>query len=129
MYVYLLLYVVTITRPPVNQIVCRDSDVTIPCGYQSNSTLPVTWIINGIAYNEEEIVNSTLYQLNSPTTPSRYSLTVFSISHTTTFQCIICSKSTKTIVSAPGRVIVTGTYTNYISYTSFCVHAYLQIVC
>ena len=107
--------VVTITIPPENTTVCRGSDVTISCVYGSVTALPVTWIINGTLFTQEEIVNSPLYQLNNPTTPPAYSLTVFSINSTTTFQCIVLS--TPNTISTRGTVIVTnGTYVNILSF-------------
>ena len=80
--------------------------MTISCGYTSATALAVTWIINGISFTQEEIVNSPLYQLNDPNTPMRYSLTVFSINGTTTFQCIILS--TPNTTSTHGTVTVTN---------------------
>ena len=63
--------------------------MTINCGYVSITALPVTWIINGTSFTEQEIVDSPLYQLNYPTYPVSYSLTVFAINGTTNFQCVI----------------------------------------
>ena len=80
--------------------------MTISCGYVIATALPVTWIINGTSFTQEEIVNSPLYQLNNPTSPMSVSLTVFSINGTTTFQCIVLS--TPTTTSARGTVIVTN---------------------
>ena len=102
---YALLTVVTITAPPENTIECRGSDVTISCGYQWATTLPVTWIINGTSFTQQEVVDSPLYQLNNPTAPSTLSLTVFSINHTTTLQCIV--HSTPITTSTLGTVTVT----------------------
>ena len=103
------LHVVTITLPPENTTVTRGSDVTISCGYQWATALPVTWIINGTLFTQQEIVDSPLYQLNNPTTPMMTSLTVFSINYTTTFLCIVHSTSNTT--STLGRVnVVTGMY-------------------
>ena len=104
----LYLPVVIITTPPENRTVPRGDDVTISCGYISATTLPVTWIINGIAFTQQEITNSPLYQLDNPTIPIANSLTVFSINGTTTFQCIVLS--TPTTTSTPGTVIVIGMY-------------------
>ena len=67
--------------------VCRGSDVTIHCGYSGSTALPVTWIINGTSFTQQEVVDSPLYQLNNPTSPRTLSLTVFYINGTTTFQC------------------------------------------
>ena len=99
-------FVVTITTPPENTTVCRGSDATISCGYGRATALPVTWIINGTSFTQEEIVNSPLYQLNNPTSPPTVSLTAFSINGTTTFQCIILS--TPTTTSTHGTVIMTN---------------------
>ena len=101
-YVYL---VVTIIKPPENTTVCRGSNVTISCGYQWATALPFTWIINRTSFTQQEIVESPLYQLNNPNSPMTISLTVFSINHTTTFQCIIHSTPNKT--STLGTVTVT----------------------
>ena len=110
----LCIFLVTITTPPENTTVCRGSDVTISCGYQSATALPVTWIINGTSFDQQEIKNSPLYQLNNPTSPTTFSLTVLSINGTTTFQCIVLS--TPNTNSTLGIVIViNGTYANYIS--------------
>ena len=103
------LAVVIITRPPENTTACRGSRVIISCGYQSASVLPVTWIINGTSFSQQEIVNSPLYQLNNPGTLNALSLTIFSINHTTTFQCIVHSASNA--ISTLGTVTVsTGMY-------------------
>ena len=88
----------------------------INCGYRSNITLPVTWMINGTSFNQSAIVNSSLYQLNNPTDPSRFSLTVFSVNGTTSFQCII--QSTPSTPSRRGTVMVTdGMYLAMHMYT------------
>ena len=99
--------VVTITTPPENTTVCRGSDVTISCGYRGAIALPVTWIINVTSFTQKEIVNSPLYKLNNPTSPSTVSLTVFSINGTTTFQCIVLS-TPNTTTSTRGTVTVTN---------------------
>ena len=101
-FVYL---VVTITRPPENKTVNIGSNVTISCGYARATALPVTWIINGTSFTQQEIVDSPLYQLNNPGSPNDLSLTVFSINHTTTFQCVVLS--TPTTTSTLGTVTVT----------------------
>ena len=97
--------VVTIARPPENTTVYRGSNVNISCGYVFSTALPVTWIINGTSFNQQEILNSPLYQLNNPISPMSHSLTVFSINGTTTFQCIVLS--TPVTTSGRGTVIVT----------------------
>ena len=99
---------VIITTPPENATVCRGSDVTINCGHVTATALPVTWIINGTSFTLEEIHFSPLYQLNNSTTPIIYSLTIYSINSTTTFQCIILS--TPTTTSICGTVTVIGKY-------------------
>ena len=106
--VYVLI-VVTIIIPPKNTTVSRGSDVIINCGYTSATAIPVTWIINGTSFTQEEIVNSPLYQLNNPTTPITLSLTVFSINGTTTFQCIVLSTPTATSTSVT-ITVNNGTY-------------------
>ena len=106
MYVCICLIIVVIfTILPENRTVHRGSDVTISCGYISATTLPVTWIINGISFTQEEIVNSPLYQLNNPTIPPANSLRVFSINDTTTFQCVVLSTP-----STRGTVTIIGMY-------------------
>ena len=96
----------TITRPPENTTACRGSNVTISCGYQWPRALPVTWIINETSFTQQEIVDSPSYQLNNAGSPMFVSLTVFSINHTTTFQCLV--QFTPNVVSTLGTVIVTA---------------------
>ena len=106
-YMHVCMYtVVIILNSPENITVCRGSDMTINCGYRSSKTLPVTWIINETSLEESEIMNSSLYQLINTNITSSYSLEVFSINGTTTFQCVIHSDldSTSTI----GTVTVIG---------------------
>ena len=102
--------VVSFATPPENITVCKGSNVTINCGYQSATALPVTWIINGTPFTQREVVYSPLYQLNNPTSPNTVSLTVFYINGTTTFQCVVLSTpnspSTSGIVTAVGMCIV-----------------------
>ena len=81
--------------------------MTISCGYRSATALSVTWIINGMSFTQEEIVNSPLYQLNNHFIPLTVSLTVFSINSTTTFQCIVLS-TPHTTTSTRGTVNVTN---------------------
>ena len=95
-----------IAIPPENTTVSRGSDVTINCGYVTATAFPVTWIINGTSFDQHKILNSPLYQLNNPTSPTTLSLTVFSINGTTTFQCIV--QSTPNTTSTRGTVIVTN---------------------
>ena len=101
---------VTIKMPPENRTVHRGSDVNISCGYVTIMALPVTWIINGTSFDQQEIVNSPLYQLNNPTSPPTLSLTVFSINATTTFQCVVLNLSTPVTTSTLGTVNVIGMY-------------------
>ena len=101
-----LYFVVTFMAPPENTTVNRGSNVTISCGYMWSSAFTVTWIINGTSFTQQEVVGSPLYQLNNPTTPLSVSLTVFSISHTTTFQCVV--HSTPSTTSTLGTVTVTA---------------------
>ena len=99
-----------ITRSPENITVCGGSRVIISCGYNSTTALPVTWIINETLFSTEEIVDSPLYRLNNPGNPKTFSLTVFSINGTTTFQCIV--HSTPHTTSTLGTVTAaTGMYT------------------
>ena len=109
-------FAVPIHRPPENTTACRGSNVTVSCGYISATAVPVTWIINGTSFDQEMLENSQLYQLDNPIHPLHYSLTVFSINHTTTFQCIVHTTSGTT--STPGTVTVIGMY----------VHTYMYIV-
>ena len=80
--------------------------MNISCGYQWATALPVTWIINETSFTQDKVKISPLYQLNSPTSPMRVSLTVFSINGTTTFQCIVLNQSTPVTNSTRGTVIV-----------------------
>ena len=79
--------------------------MTIGCGHVTATLLPVIWIINGTSLTQQEIVNSPLYQLNNPTSPTTLSLTVFSI-NVTTIQCVVLS--TPVTTSTRGTVIVTN---------------------
>ena len=102
--IFLHSVVVTITKPPENTTFCRGRDVTISCHYVCAATLPVTWIINGISFNQSAIMNSPLYQQNNPTTPMNYSLSVSFVDGPTTFQCII--HSTPNTISTHGTTTV-----------------------
>ena len=111
-YVYVLA-VVTIITPPENTTVSRGSDVTVNCGHVTVVARPVTWIINGTSFTQEEILNSPLYQLNNPTSPVTFSLTVFSINGTTTFQCVVLS--TPNTISTLGTVyVINGMYVHIV---------------
>ena len=80
--------------------------MNISCGFQSATSLPVTWIINGTSFTLQELLNSSLYQLNNLISPMRHSLTVFSINGTTTFQCIVLL--TPNTTSTYGTLTVIG---------------------
>ena len=82
--------------------------MTISCGHVTANAIPVTWIINGTSFGQQELVNSPLYQQNRQSTPTANSLTVFSISGTTTFQCVVLS--TPVTTSTRGTVTVIGKY-------------------
>lgn len=100
------LFTAMIIRPPENTTVCKDTNVTISCGYQSNAKLPVTWIIDGDFYNELALLGIG-YRLNNISNPLSYSVTIRSIRYTTIVQCGICSPPK---YSTSGRVTVVGTY-------------------
>ena len=107
MYMAIYLCVVIITSPPKNMAACRGSRVKISCGYQSATPLPVTWIINGTSYTEDDIMNmKSSYQLKSPANPGALSLSVSPINGNTTFQCVVHS-ALNTIISTVGTVTVT----------------------
>ena len=80
--------------------------MTISCGHVTVITRPVTWIINGTSFDQQEIHNSPLYQQNNNTTPIGNSLTIFSINVTTTFQCVVLTDPNAT--STRGTVTVIG---------------------
>ena len=114
-----VIFVVVIHKPPENTTACRSSYVTISCGYLNGPGFPVTWIINGTSFNEAALMNSALYQLNNPAMSLKYSLTVFLINGTTTFQCVVHSNRHDRIVnitSTRGTVTVIGMcmYNNYL---------------
>ena len=93
----------------MNKTVCRGSDVEISCGnnwVESN----VTWIINGISFNPSDIMNNPSYQQNNVMTPSDYSLQVYSINDTTTFQCMIHPELNPDVTSTQGIITVIGTW-------------------
>ena len=111
--------IVVITASPENRTVCRGSRVTISCGYQRAAALPVTWIINGTSFTQQEVVDSPLYQLNNPGSPMTVSLTVSSINDTTTFQCVV--HSTPNSTSTLGTVTVTTGMYVYTTHSDFAV--------
>ena len=120
-FLLMCILVVTIHAPPENATACRGSNVTISCGYVSAIALPVTWIINGTSFTQQEVVYSPLYELNNPTDPLLYSLIVFSINHTTTFQCIV--HSTSNVTSTFGIATVIG------NYVAICMYVSLLCIC
>ena len=93
----------------MNKTVCRYSDVEISCGYNWFE-LNVTWIINGTSFNQSDIMNNPSYQQNNVMTPSRYSLQVYSINDTTTFQCMIHPEPIPDVTSTQGIITVIGTW-------------------
>ena len=116
-------FVVIIYTPPGNTTACKSSNVTISCGYTSGTPFPVTWIINGTSFDEASLMNSSLYQLNNPTVLTQYSLEVFSINDTTTFQCIVHATHNDmepiNIASTRGTVTVIGMY--LYMHSSYCI--------
>ena len=111
-----ILYIVSITTPPENATVCRGSDVTISCGYDSDIPLDSVWLINATFLQPSQIMNLSSYEVNNPTTPVNYSLAVFSINGTTKIRCAVASQSLNitAVVSAIVTVTVTGMYIMYI---------------
>jgi len=87
--------------------VCRGSDVTINCGYQSDTVLPIRWV-----ENQTTIINTNkaTYQLNNASIPMSTSLTVFSISYTTTFSCRVRKTDGTEIASRIVTVTAIGIY-------------------
>ena len=124
-----------IIKPPENKTVCINGSVTINCGYGSNITLPVVWIINGTSFTQEELMNSYMYQLNNHTVPLNVSLTIISIMYSVTVQCLVQSNSS--IASSLGTINVTCKYFGctfmhvhmhaYIMCTHPCVHTYVRM--
>ena len=94
--------------------------MNISCGYWSANLSYVTWIINGISLDETAIGNIPYYQLNNNRTTFEYSLTVFSIYNTTTFQCIVHSIANTTNISRLGKVTVIGMYVCMYVCTNLC---------
>ena len=91
-YIRSLLYsVARIIKPPENVTVCEGAWAVMRCGYQSDARLPVTWIIDGVSYNEREIESDFSYQLGNKSNPMSYGLAIFFLNFTTTVQCSICS--------------------------------------
>ena len=107
MYLYFVFCIVTITTPPEDTTVCRGSDVTISCGYDSDIPLDPVWWINASIFLQSHIMNMSSYQGNNPTTPINYSLTVFSISGTTTIRCAIASQFLNITAALSPEVTIT----------------------
>ena len=95
----------SITTPPEDTTVCRGSDVTISCGYDSDTPLDPVWWINGTFLEQSAIVNKSSYQVNNPTTPVNHSLTIFSINGTTMIRCIIASQSMINFTAVLSRTV------------------------
>ena len=114
--------VVTFVAPPKNVTVCKDHDVTISCGYQSNDSLPITWVINGIHYTERNFRYSYFpsYRLNNINYPEAYSLTIDPIQRTETIQCGIKITPNITIYSELATITAVGTCCLYV------LHAYIH---
>ena len=105
--------IVTITTPPEDTTVCRGSDVTISCGYDSDTLFDPVWIINASSFLQSDIINMSSYQVNNPTIPVNHLLTIFSINGTTSIRCIISSQSLMnftTVTSPVVTVTVIGMY-------------------
>ena len=102
--------IVTIIKPPENTTVCRGSNVNISCGYQSNTTLQIQWNINHTRYEQEDLLNNTLFQLNNLGNPMMVSLAIFSISGNTSLSCIVNSETRDAVGSSFATVTVIGTY-------------------
>ena len=109
---------VIFVTPPKNVTVCKDHHVTISCGYRSNNSLPIVWIINGIPYNESEFryIVSTRYHLNSRRYPEAYSLTIDPIRRTGTIQCGIKIAPNITIYSKLATITAVGMCITYVLY-------------
>ena len=118
-YVHMHIFIVIITTPPENTTVCRGSDVTISCGYQSPSALAIRWMINDDFFTGFDIMNSDVYELNNSLVPNATSLTVLSINDTTTIQCVI--PVSPQVISWVGTVTVISKY--------FCSISILIINC
>ena len=124
--------VVGVTRPPENTTVCRGSDVTISCGYNSTILLGTTLLINGTSLRVTDY--PLLYRQNNLTIPLSYSLTIFAVNFTTTFQCAIninINASQRIVsLSTLGTVTVDGMYicTNVHGYVHMYVRTYVLIV-
>ena len=98
----------------MNKTSCKGRGVIINCGY-GNLVSPVTWIINGTSLNQSDIMNNPSYKQRNLERPSMYSLEVFSITGTTTFQCIIHSDTA--VTSTEGIITVIGMWVTICSVT------------
>jgi len=99
---------VIIISQPEDTTVCRGSDVTINCGYQSDTVLPIRWVENVTRIIS---TNSVAYQLNNASVPMATSLTVFSINYTTSFFCKVRPhNANQEVASRVGTVTVNGMY-------------------
>jgi len=98
---------VTIISQLEDTTVCRGSNVTINCGYQSDTVLPIRWV-----ENKTTIINTNKaeYQLNNASIPNATSLTVFYISYTTTFFCKVNQTDGHEVASDMATVTVIGMY-------------------
>ena len=81
--------------------------MTINCGYQSDTVLPIRWV-----ENQTTIINTNkaAYQLNNASIPMATSLTIFSINYTTSFYCKVKPKNVTEVASTVGTITVIGTY-------------------
>ena len=113
-----------IVRPPRNITICTGENIIVNCGYKSNASLPVTWIINGTSLTQEEVNSSSYnrkYQLNNPTTPLNISLTIYRPKGIIITQCVV--HSTSNITSRPGIVTSIG----IVIYISNATYMYVRI--
>ena len=92
--------------PPENATVCRDSNVTVSCGYDFSVPVSIDWIINGNAIRSSQLDNGT-YMPNT-SVPNATSLTILSINDTTTIQCSILLDPA--VTSWVGTIAVIGKY-------------------
>ena len=97
--------------------------MTISCEHVIANSSPVTWIINGTSFSQEQIFFSPSYQQYRQTTPTENSLTVFSINHTTTFQCVVHSIPVTT--STLGTINVIGMYAY--AYVNRYIYTYISV--
>ena len=122
MYIYTI---ATIIEPPGNTTVCSGNDVIINCEYDYHLVSSVTWIINGTSFNQSVIMNSPSYQHTNLDVPKSYSLRVYSINGTTTFQCMIASDPA--VTSTQGIVTVIGMWDAICCVFCTCVNTMLML--